>query len=758
MTEEINVQTIDEFIDQFDINDYKNTNKLSIIEELITKRAEDNTLLGYAEEFLKRTTALDKGGIGQTYLIDYIFGKVIVKKTILCRYKPKYNFFTKLCSSAQEGDLVYRIPVTQNDKLLVLAPNYITENLISYIISRVISKYTNGFVHCHDFMYNSNNEEKPIYTILEPLDKKDIRTINDFNEGAYVLFQLFHALSSAQKLFKFTHYDLHAGNIMCKQYDKKVINCYELDNGQYLYTSFDYDMKIIDFGFARIESNKNIIKPSIWSDAFSHDAMDRYEFNPYYDIYSILIFAFIGSTNEQLNRLKNDMLRYFLITENIDNDSPYKSLNSMLLYPNENWRPDPKKLAQNKLSTPTEMIQYLVSYINRNNRYTQTSDIQSIKNYLEYTNFYVSNVFVKIPGMKYYKNLRKNKDYTPVPKIIYKYKDNDSFDFITIYYCDNAENGQIKDNNNNTLKDNKNKDIRIKIRTGILTYINNTLPKSLYDGKTFANQNMQIAYIDQVNGIKNGYKFRFDCCGSDQRNYFAVNTNVESGITINSSFFQIFSTFKPIGYFKSNDLIMNNYVDNIPIQFKDYYGIIAIDDNGLLKIDEMKNNDKYENILSCGALLYFDNVCKFNKDTFNNTYYSELDRNTKKYLFRSNNSNQEWTLSEDGVYIKNVNYIKPGELYHAGNPNPRSVIGITQDNKVVFIRVEGRDNRGVGMDFSQLADLCKSLNLKDAINVDGGQSSKMTWKKPGENIVNVAGGNESVLGAYPVGGIIAFVK
>jgi exopolysaccharide biosynthesis protein len=77
------------------------------------------------------------------------------------------------------------------------------------------------------------------------------------------------------------------------------------------------------------------------------------------------------------------------------------------------------------------------------------------------------------------------------------------------------------------------------------------------------------------------------------------------------------------------------------------------------------------------------------------------------------------------------------------------------DGTIVFIRVEGRDDRGTGMDFIQLGQLCQVLHISDAINLDGGGSSRMSWKEPGKMIINIAGSN---LDAYPVGGVLSFAK
>ena len=108
----------------------------------------------------------------------------------------------------------------------------------------------------------------------------------------------------------------------------------------------------------------------------------------------------------------------------------------------------------------------------------------------------------------------------------------------------------------------------------------------------------------------------------------------------------------------------------------------------------------------------------------------------------------------DGL-ISNANNIMPGELKHGGNPNPRTILGIDVNKNIYMIKIEGRDDRGTGMDFVQMGQLCVLLGLDKAINLDGGASSRMCWKEPGKMVINVAGADAS---SYPVGGVLAFSK
>lgn len=741
------VEDIDNFINLFDITNYSSQRDIQLLENELNTRG---ILLG-------------AGAMGKTYKLIIDGKDRVVKKMALCvpENVPVPDITRQLCGIAQGGDLVFRVPVTQNNKTLVLAPNYVTENLVGLLITKSLKKYTPSFVKNYAFYFNRQNPEKTVYSIAEMLEKIEPK-INTELDYIYMMFQLMQSLSCAQKLNKFTHFDLHNGNLMCRNYNANKINCYEIGNGQYLYTNFSYDTAIIDFGFSRMEFKENILAPRATLQP-PFDMLDRFEFNPYYDVFTILYFSYMNLTgkNQEVfkgayppynlqsdqNKLTNTLnISRILFSYFFNNKSENITDAYIQQYLSNYWRPDPKKLVSSpiRLSTPTEMLQKIASYIKQilpqyNGSLT---DKNSIVNYINQHKFFITNVYINLDGIIFFKSPKENIDYSSTPLYKFVAKDTDKSDYFEVLYSNDIRTG-LRSRNNQKMLD-------LNIRKNILP-VNYTVSNSMKAGiRDFNNQNIHVLLIDQEGGIKNGYKFKFDCCGSDQRNYFTINSKIDSGATINSTFFYIRSTFEPVGYYKTDDILIDK---PIPKLFESYYGVVGISDKGLLEINSYDTRYNYSNVLSCGAILVKNGVKAFDYNMFNLQVGG-------KYLFVSKydeqNPNLEWYDVGHGL-VKNVGKIDNGELYHASNPNPRSALGITRDNKVVFIHVEGRDNRGVGMDFDQLADLCLSLGLKDAINLDGGGSSKITWKKPGQNIVNVAG-DFNALSAYPVGGIIGFVR
>ncbi|MFW6306397.1 MAG: phosphodiester glycosidase family protein [Bacillota bacterium] len=66
---------------------------------------------------------------------------------------------------------------------------------------------------------------------------------------------------------------------------------------------------------------------------------------------------------------------------------------------------------------------------------------------------------------------------------------------------------------------------------------------------------------------------------------------------------------------------------------------------------------------------------------------------------------------------------------------PRSAVGITDDNKLIFITVDGRQSHSIGITLEELAGFMKNYGIVQGMNLDGGSSARMvvrgfTMNKP----------------------------
>ena len=99
-------------------------------------------------------------------------------------------------------------------------------------------------------------------------------------EWTSCLFQIIMILITYQKIFDFTHNDLHTNNIMFQKTDRKFIN-YKYNNIYYRVPTFGRIYKIIDFGRAIYSFNGK----TICSDSYhpKGDAATQYNFEPYFN-------------------------------------------------------------------------------------------------------------------------------------------------------------------------------------------------------------------------------------------------------------------------------------------------------------------------------------------------------------------------------------------------------------------------------------------------------------------------------------------
>jgi exopolysaccharide biosynthesis protein len=68
------------------------------------------------------------------------------------------------------------------------------------------------------------------------------------------------------------------------------------------------------------------------------------------------------------------------------------------------------------------------------------------------------------------------------------------------------------------------------------------------------------------------------------------------------------------------------------------------------------------------------------------------------------------------------------------NRNPRTAIGVTANDRVVMMVVDGRTSASVGFTLHRLGEWMRRMGAVDAINLDGGGSATM-WIK-GKGVVN----------------------
>ena len=117
-------------------------------------------------------------------------------------------------------------------------------------------------------------------SLLEDNESDDEEEKLSTKEWSSCLFQIIMILITYQKIFDFTHNDLHTNNIMFQKTDKKFIN-YKYNNTYYRVPTYGRIYKIIDFGRAIYSFNGK----TICSDSYhpKGDAATQYNFEPYFN-------------------------------------------------------------------------------------------------------------------------------------------------------------------------------------------------------------------------------------------------------------------------------------------------------------------------------------------------------------------------------------------------------------------------------------------------------------------------------------------
>lgn len=76
------------------------------------------------------------------------------------------------------------------------------------------------------------------------------------------------------------------------------------------------------------------------------------------------------------------------------------------------------------------------------------------------------------------------------------------------------------------------------------------------------------------------------------------------------------------------------------------------------------------------------------------------------------------------------------------NRHPRTTVAVANNNRVLFVTVDGRSFQSYGMTIPELADFLKTMGATSALNLDGGGSTTMWIDGKAENgIVNYPSGN-----------------
>ena len=150
-----------------------------------------------------------------------------------------------------------------------------------------------------------------------------------------IIIQIVNALNIAYKTFGFTHYDLHAGNVMIDTFAAPFYIPIYMPDGSVKYLVTRNLVKIIDFGFSRISVNNTV---------FHRFDMQKYgittEAYPMHDLHKILLTWYHNAKDHDRDAIALFERLYRFFNSNISTESLFKSYGkgNLLQPPNNRYK------------------------------------------------------------------------------------------------------------------------------------------------------------------------------------------------------------------------------------------------------------------------------------------------------------------------------------------------------------------------------------------------------------------------------------
>ena len=748
---------------------------------------------------------LNAGGLGSVYN----FGpRHVIKQTKICEDMSSPNTYPEpnslaygICMVAKKDDENYKTVDTALNKKKYMIPNYIAELLASIYLSHKLKPYTDGFSFCESGLYNKTT--KITYAIQERLTLPV--NFGDMTPFDYLLFlfEICATLAIAQDKNKFVHYDLHKGNVMYREYETPKRRVYSgvftdmirniTGNSNVSITS-RYQPVIIDYGFARFETDEVIIGPTYEAKPRGVSYLNHHLYNPYYDIIT-LVRSFMLDFRRRLSSANAEILLSLtkIILSYILNVGNHTEIDGLFIS-SESPRIKMTELNTREFRSIKDLCNFILTIIEGNTvgpAYGINALVIQRLSHNALRNDYVVGPL----------------QYLPHPNIS-NYDLRNLFLFTNFKYIQAPYNQRIGGIAGGFAWQYQNYHVSRSALglQNVRKRYNLTFPNLRNNPRYNDAIHVSCAVMYNPDQTSTPFRFSTECCHMDAKR-FLQDKKIAEGVTMNGTFFQWKTNFGPIGFFKKNQLVIDdtdinfNYID-------DYYyiiikedGSLQISDNNVLTNDAENNRYFDENrntsVFVSGPKLVEQGRSAFNENKLSYVYRDGSEQNVFKYLstdvgstttfadhFRDQNFLGQLRIVYSGnispidvdkpdTHILDISNLRPGDFIHAANPNPRSVLATTNNGLVLFLAFAGRGDMPIGggegstgLDLIDLSSILANpallapLNLPDgtriveALNVDGGGSSSVNVKDSAQPYILT--GSLSKINSYPVGNIITY--
>jgi len=280
---------------------------LSLFDSILLLTSKNNNchngIYNLTEDILKWFTKIKKlpvqGTEGFIYTADIFSNKlqVIIKSQ---QYNNKSNFSSMLKE--------YFIGIKAINNLRYILPTFVY-TLGAFTVPNTIKTFSNLYIS-KKITDNKKELDNIIFVIYEkiPGTSLDNLLLNEkinFDEWILIFFQLLLSLEIAQRKIRFSHFDLHVGNVMIRKKNNFSYTV-PLDNKSYCIKNCDIFPVVIDFGMS--------------SSYIEGRYIGRYDFAKYgilnfmvpgFDMYKFIIYSMVYAKNKNLKNNIRQLFKFY---------------------------------------------------------------------------------------------------------------------------------------------------------------------------------------------------------------------------------------------------------------------------------------------------------------------------------------------------------------------------------------------------------------------------------------------------------------
>ena len=726
-----------------------------------------------------------EGGSGDLYSLKNE-PNVVLKVLDTCSEK-RINLAMSNRKVCEESAKNFLYKILYDKGYAYLMTNIVCEAVIGGVLYELVKKkYTLHFSPSIGIWLDPTNIRSYYFLnklkTIQDIEKKVGRKVNTDFDFLYQLFELSHSLGVAQETGEFTHYDMHTDNILFDELTiPSVVYPIPMPDGTvkpFELASLGYQVKIVDFGMSRVKKDNILLSQIVDYFPVRNFGM----FNPYYDI-----AAYLGSILLLGRKKRYENTTHHYLREGISDEILCKVY--AFLYDRKIPKPESQedflkqilddfyKSAKGfNIWRPTDESPGFVRYFPTRNVHELTlwlaQELETAK--IGKFNPIITDQLVlnRLSQYTLWSRLAK-RQIAPLPDIASSDREKRGNSFI------------------NRLTEKIGQGITYE--SMIINYLSD-IPYTVFTPTSKMLESCPLTkivvhnvFVNHNEAINMGYRYRTSCCKESVIDFMEKRI----GVAMNGGFFDINRSYIPIGLYQQN--YNNNYsgYKDIPLLYMKYYGIIEINKEGKQIAIINPNIENYvlnkdANIFMSGPILVWNKKIVFDYDTIKDT--TEMIEGKEVYIFQCRKPEKDevgvryLSLREavyfeadpstsscirraekvkPGKYLFNSDMILPGELAHASNPNPRSMLIIREntDGKgdLVFSVIEGRDSNGSdGADMYTMAKLALQEGAITAINLDGGMSSTVVLHRAiNDPLFSI---NQDKLQGYPVGNILSMIR